>query len=165
MKKIINIRKKSNITAEEKPFLKGETDQIQNKIVNIINSNPSADYDFMIDENGEKYVANITQLSGEVVNIVDELFIAEIIEENGETMILISQNEGALPQQHTVDQLNKVRRMSKGTDIGDRIGDMNKQGANIQYIRNPIDSGIESYQDFQKKNKKFKVKRIKKFKI
>jgi hypothetical protein len=32
---------------------------------------------------------------------------------------------------------------------------MNKQGSNIQYIQNPIDSGIESYEDFEKHNKKF----------
>ena len=28
---------------------------------------------------------------------------------------------------------------------------MNKQGANIQYIQNPIDSGIESYEDYEKR--------------
>ena len=61
----------------------------------------------------------------------------------------------ALPQEHTVDQLKMVRKLSKGIDIGDRISDMNKQGGNISYIRNPIDSGIESYQDFEKKNKSF----------
>jgi hypothetical protein len=32
---------------------------------------------------------------------------------------------------------------------------MNKQGANIQYIQNPIDSGIESFEDYEKHNKKF----------
>jgi hypothetical protein len=45
--------------------------------------------------------------------------------------------------------------MSAKTDIGNRISDMNKQGSNIQYIQNPIDSGIESYEDFEKHNKKF----------
>jgi hypothetical protein len=43
----------------------------------------------------------------------------------------------------------------KGIDIGDRISDLNKQGANISYMRNPIDSGIESYEDYEKHNKKF----------
>ena len=61
----------------------------------------------------------------------------------------------SLPRQHTVDQWNKLRKMTKGVDIGDRISDMNNQGANIQYIQNPIDSGIESYEDFEKKNKSF----------
>lgn len=61
----------------------------------------------------------------------------------------------SLPRQHTVDQWNKLRKMTKGVDIGDRISDMNNQGANIQYIQNPIDSGIESYEDFEKNNKKF----------
>jgi len=61
----------------------------------------------------------------------------------------------SLPRQQTVDQWNKLRKMTKGVDIGDRISDMNKQGANIQYIQNPIDTGIESYEDYEKHNKKF----------
>lgn len=61
----------------------------------------------------------------------------------------------ALPRQQTVDQLKRVMKLSAKTDIGNRISDMNKQGSNIQYIQNPIDSGIESYEDFEKHNKKF----------
>ena len=61
----------------------------------------------------------------------------------------------ALPRKSTVDQLKRVMKMSAKTDIGNRISDMNKQGANVQYIQNPIDSGIESYEDFEKHNKKF----------
>ena len=61
----------------------------------------------------------------------------------------------SLPRQHTVDQLKRLRKLTKGTDIGDRISDMNKEGANIQYIHNPIDTGIESYEDYEKANKKF----------
>lgn len=61
----------------------------------------------------------------------------------------------SLPRQKTVDQWNKLRKMTKGVDIGDRISNLNKQGANIQYYRNVIDSGIESYEDFEKHNKKF----------
>jgi hypothetical protein len=64
--------------------------------------------------------------------------------------------EGALPRESTVKQLKKLRKLSKGTDIGDRISDMNKQGANIQYIQNPIDTGIESYEDYMKSNRKIK---------
>ena len=63
-------------------------------------------------------------------------------------------NEG-LPRQQSVDQLKKVMKMSASTDIGNRISDMNKQGANIDYIHNPIDTGIESYEDYEKHNKKF----------
>ena len=61
----------------------------------------------------------------------------------------------ALPRQQSVDQLKRVMKQSAKTDVGNRISDMNKQGANIQYIQNPIDSGIESYEDFEKRNKKF----------
>jgi hypothetical protein len=113
-------------------------------------------YDFLIIDNGKKYIQSAVDLIGEVVNIIDEDYIAEFTEsEDEEVQILLSHNEGALPQQSTVDQLNRIRKISKGTDIGDKISNMNKQGANIQYIQNPIDTGIESYQEFQKKNKKF----------
>lgn len=61
----------------------------------------------------------------------------------------------ALPNEKTVNQLKKVMKISAKTDIGNRISDMNKQGANIQYIQNPIESGIESREDYDKHNKKF----------
>ena len=61
----------------------------------------------------------------------------------------------ALPRQQSVDQLKRVMKQSAKTDIGHRISDMNKQGANIHYIQNPIDSGIESYEDYEKHNRKF----------
>jgi len=74
----------------------------------------------------------------------------------------------SLPQQKSVDQLKMVRRLSKSTDIGDRISDMNKQGANIQYIQNPIDTGVESIQDYERSNNKFEpswnIKRFKEYK-
>lgn len=61
----------------------------------------------------------------------------------------------ALPNKKSVDQLKKVMKMSAKTDIGNRISDMNKQGANIHYIQNPIDTGIESREDYDEHNKKF----------
>ena len=61
----------------------------------------------------------------------------------------------ALPNQKSVDQLKRVMKQSASTDIGNRISDMNKQGANIQYIENPIETGIESREDYEKHNKKF----------
>jgi hypothetical protein len=72
----------------------------------------------------------------------NEFFSTEIINES-------------LPRKNSVEQLKKVMKKSSKTDIGNRISDMNKQGANIQYIRNPIKSGIESFEDFEHKNKKF----------
>lgn len=61
----------------------------------------------------------------------------------------------ALPNEDTVEQLKRVMKISAKTDIGNRISDMNKQGANIQYIQNPIDTGIESREDYENHNKKF----------
>jgi hypothetical protein len=63
-------------------------------------------------------------------------------------------NEG-LPNKKSVDQLKKVMKMSARTDIGNRISDMNKQGTNIHYIQNPIETGIESREDYDEHNKKF----------
>jgi len=57
-----------------------------------------------------------------------------------------------LPRQSTVNQLKKLRKLTKGIDIGDRISDMNKQGANIHYISNPVDTGIESIEQYWKHN-------------
>ena len=61
----------------------------------------------------------------------------------------------SLPNQRSVDQLERVMKISAKTDIGNRISDMNKQGANIHYIQNPIDNGIESREDYDKHNKSF----------
>jgi hypothetical protein len=69
----------------------------------------------------------------------------------------------SLPQQSTVNQLKKIKSVINkeiGGDIGDKISDMNKQGANIMYIQNPIETGIQSYQDYEKSNrKKFKKRK------
>lgn len=74
----------------------------------------------------------------------------------------------SLPQDNTINQLKRVMKLSKKTDIGERISDMSKQGANIQYIRNPIETGIESTQDYERSNKKFEpnwnLKRLKPYK-
>ena len=61
----------------------------------------------------------------------------------------------SLPNKKTVDQLKIVMKMSAKTDIGNRISDMNKQGANIHYMQNPIETGIESREDYDEHNKKF----------
>jgi hypothetical protein len=61
----------------------------------------------------------------------------------------------SLPNKKSVNQLKRVMKMSARTDIGNRISDMNKQGANIHYIQNPIENGIESREDYDEHNKKF----------
>jgi hypothetical protein len=65
----------------------------------------------------------------------------------------IPSNEGALPRQSTVDQLNKIRRATKSTTIDDTTPKM--KGANLGYEGSTVDRGIESYEDFEKKNKSF----------
>lgn len=61
----------------------------------------------------------------------------------------------SLPRKETIEQLKRLRAQTKGIDIGDRVPNMKKQGANIHFMHNPVDSGIESYEDFEKHNKSF----------
>lgn len=61
----------------------------------------------------------------------------------------------SLPRDKSVEQMEMVRKLSKGIDIGDRISDMNDEGANMHYMHNAIDKGIESYEDFEKSQKDF----------
>lgn len=91
--------------------------------------------------------------SVEVFQYLDKLFMDDIADID-EKFNLEKINE-SLPRQKSVDQLKALRKLTKGVDIGDRIPDLMKQGANIHYSRNVIDSGIESYEDFEKNNKNF----------
>lgn len=61
----------------------------------------------------------------------------------------------AFVSQRSLNQLKRVRDMSKGIDIGDRIDKM--QGANLIAIKNPLDSGVETMEDYFNSNKSFRV--------
>lgn len=101
----------------------------------------------------------IKKLSDQILDKTDEYELEELNlmskKELEDILSKLELNEGALPRESSVDQLKKVRKLAKGIDIGDRVPDLKKQGANIHYYQNPIDTGIESYEDFEKKNKKF----------
>jgi len=132
---------------------------MKGKIKSIIEKNKGDVFHFVMEDSGVKTVKefgpeNINpELVGQSIIICDGPWLAQF-NEDGTIDVIIGTNE-SLPRQQSVDQLKRVMKMSARTDIGNRISDMNKQGANIQYIQNPIDSGIESYEDFEKKNKTF----------
>ena len=63
----------------------------------------------------------------------------------------------SLPRQHSVDQLERVRKLSKSTDIGDKTIEI---GANLLSHSNPIDTGIESYEDYMKHDKEIEYNQI-----
>lgn len=63
--------------------------------------------------------------------------------------------EESLPSDHNLKQLRQLRKKTKGVDIGDRIPNLKKQGANIHFDKNVIDSDVETQEDFEKHNKKF----------
>lgn len=64
-------------------------------------------------------------------------------------------SEGALPSDANLRQLKELRKKTKGIDIGDRIPNLKKQGANLHFDKNVIDDYIETQEDFEKHNKKF----------
>jgi hypothetical protein len=169
MKRIISVR----LTAAEgeplNQFFRGTDRTVKTKILNLLERNPGREFDFLVDEDGQKSIKFAGDLVGEVVNIIDDTCIAEFEEdEDGEIVINFSTFEGALPRESTVKQLKDLRKKTKGVDIGDRISDMSKQGANIAYIHNAIDKGVESIEDYWRGNKKFKpnknLKALKSFK-
>jgi hypothetical protein len=59
-----------------------------------------------------------------------------------------------LPRETSIRQLKTLRQQTKGTDIGDLTTNdrLNKNLPNLQYIGNPVDMGIESWDEFSKKD-------------
>ena len=138
---------------------------VKGRIKALIKNNSGDTFDFVIDNEGVKSVKSFgtdninPDLLGQEIPIVDESSYAKF-NDDGTIDVTFGPDdmleEGSLPQQSSVDQLKMVRKISKGYDIGDRVNDIyNKSGANMQYCRNPIDTGIESYDDYQIKNKSF----------
>jgi hypothetical protein len=174
MKVIIGIRKSAPKGGKVEQFEMlrpgtGNSNVIKNKILRAIESDsdgnyPGTDepiYDFYITDGNRKSVSNSFALAGEVVGVVDDKTLIEFnMDENGDVKIskVETTNEEQLPQESTVKQLEKIRKQTKSVTIDDELSKMSKQGANIQYSRNPIDTGIESYQDFERGNKDFDSK-------
>jgi hypothetical protein len=148
------------IRARLKPY-GGVTEfiSVAGRIKGLVDKNKGDEFHFVIDEDGVKTVKEFgpeninSELVGQSISIGDSPWLAQF-NEDGTIDVVIETNE-SLPRQQTVDQLKRVMKISTKTDIGNRISDLNKQGANIQYMQNPIDTGIESYEDFEKHNKKF----------
>ncbi len=147
--KILSARKYSKGKVDT--FIRGNINTVLNKMLKMIENDPMAVYDFLIDDNGYKKIVKSDQLSGEHIDIGKA-----VLHFTDNEIIIYYKIDESLPQQKTVDQLKYVRKLSKGTDIGDKIEDMNSLG-NVQYERNPIDTGIESFQDFERNNKKFQI--------
>lgn len=150
------------IRARLKPF-GGATEfvSVAGRIKGLIEKNNGDEFHFVIDEDGVKTVKefgpeNINQeLVGQTIEILNSPWFAKFNEDGSIDITSGDTTNESLPREQSVDQLKRVMKQSAKTDIGNRVSDMNKQGANIQYIQNPIDSGIESYEDFEKHNKKF----------
>jgi hypothetical protein len=59
--------------------------------------------------------------------------------------------EGALPREQSVKQLNKVKSMCKKTDIGNKVS---IKSNNLISDKSAL-TNIESFEDFEKSNKNF----------
>jgi len=171
MKRIISIRLKSGEGVRSE-FVRGSEGTVQAKIINMLKMDPYGDYEYLISEDlkrgqkksanqkDSKYIADYDKLAGEVINIVNDEYIAEFTEDDdGYAIVLVSSDsdvsEAASPQSGSVRQLGNVMRQSASTDIGGRIADIYNKIANVQYYRNPIYTGIETQDDIYKANKKF----------
>jgi hypothetical protein len=181
MKRIISIRLKSEGEEGPRPeFVRGSEGTVQRKIVNTLKKDPYGDYEYLISEDikrgqkksanqkDNKYIASFFEgpnggLEGEVINIVDDKYIAEFTQDDeGYAMVLVSSNdededisEAASPSDNSVRQLGNVMRVSGSTDIGNRIASIYNKVGNLQYYRNPIYTGIETQSDVYKANKHF----------
>lgn len=164
MKKIIRARPKPMGGPTEFISVQG---RIKAMLVKYVDDN----FDFVIDDNGSKYVKTFgvdfieSELVGQTLPIIDDRVKAkfnedgtiEVVEGLIESKIMRFDdfNEGALPREETVRQLKKLRKLTKSTDIGGRVPNLKNQGANVHFDRNPVDVDVESYEDFEKHNKKF----------
>jgi hypothetical protein len=67
----------------------------------------------------------------------------------------------ALPRKHNLEQLKKLRAMTKGQDIGDIVAKGEKKPESMMpnafWIDNPIDRNIDTYEGFIKKDNKLKM--------
>jgi hypothetical protein len=133
---------------------------VKGRIRGLIEKNKGDIFDFVIDSGGRKAIKSFgpddinSELVGKEIPIIDKDVVAKF-NEDGTIEIVQELKEEALPRQSTVNQLKRIRKLTKGIDIGDRVSKMNKEGSNIHYIHNPIDTGIESYEDFERHNRKF----------
>ena len=152
MKKIISIRKSVPRGSRVDQFIRGNERTIKTKILNMIKADPNGVYSdgmpvydfYVVDEKGKKRIKNAKELSGQTVKVMDDNTFFKFVEKGDNiTIQKVDIVKESLPQSSTVNQLKRIRKITKGVDIGDKISDMNKQGANIQYIQNPIDTGIE----------------------
>lgn len=131
---------------------------IRGRIKGLIEKYPTENFDFVLDDNGRKFVKSFgpenidSQLVGNTLPIVDNFHFAKF-NTDGSIEVVMPENEGALPRESTVKQLEKIRKATKSTTIDDRVPKL--KGSNLDYERNYIDSGVESYEDFEKKNKSF----------
>jgi len=155
--KIIAARLKSQNDSSVGEFIYNNALAIRNRIQE--NQNVWNMFHFIIEDGGVKRVREFGQenineeLVGQKIEIMNSGYFAQFNEDG--TINIIRNVKEALLQKHSLDQFKMVRRLSKGIDIGDRVSDMNDQGANLHYMHNAIDNGIETYQDFEKHNKKF----------
>lgn len=152
--KIIGARISQSYSGMLEQFPRGTNGTLKKKITNLMREYSDLPMDFLIQEGKTKYIKKSSDLIGKVLFVIDESTTVEVHDFHGTQMMEINES---LPQSSTVKQLEDIRKISKKTDIGDRVADT--EGANLQFLHNPIDDGIESIQDYD--NSKFDQSQLK----
>ncbi len=125
---------------------------VKGRIRGLIEKNKGDVFDFVIDSDGRKAVKSFgpddinSELVGKEIPIIDKDVVAKFNEDG--TIEIVKALTESLPRASTVAQLKRLRKATRGVDIGDRISKSSN-------VTNPIDTGVESYEDFEKHNKKF----------
>jgi len=155
------------IRARLKAFQGGKISEfisVKSRIKALIDKNVGENFDFVIDIKGRKSIKQFgpdnidSELVGKELPIIDNTDLV-LFKDDGTLTIINKENEGispfyeGLPRQSSVDQLKRVRKLTKSVTIDDRVPKL--KGSNLKHERNYIDSGIESYEDFERKNKSF----------
>ena len=179
MKTIIGIRKSLGKQAKDNRFRILLTDNatketIRKRILKELKKEPYGNYEdtdepiydfYVIDETGKKKLYNSLNILNQDIAIIDDTTIINIKKEGNYRYFInfVSGLNESLPQESSVKQLKDLRRKTKSVTIDDKVPDAKMKLPNRYYLRNPIDTGVESFQDYLKSNKK-KNKKIKTYK-
>lgn len=162
-------RRGSTMNETSPQFLKTKS-LIKSRIKNVITNNNFVDFDLLVTEDSKKYSNRIRTKASNLLErplfIIDDSCTVTFTEEDGMIHSEITELDlNTLLPQKSLDQLMDVKKLSKNTDIGNRV---KMDGANLVKDKQ-IDNKVETYEKFEKRKKKFipgwNLKNIKPFNI
>lgn len=121
---------------------------IRRKIINMITEMPDDDFVFVVDDNGDKRSVHSNTLVGQTLQI-QESPVTVTVQENG---VFVDEVKESLIRQSSLEQLKKVCKQSKKTDIGQKLK-ISKMG-NLLSDKNVLDGKVDTYEEYMSKSKK-----------